>query len=75
MWILRGEQREVDMRKSILFADTVPQTPAISGRMTLIAMVILIFAAMYIRPKNNVAEGSATTGVTTQVVTHGFVGR
>ena len=75
---LRGEQREVrvDMRKSILFADTVPQTPAISGRMTLIALVVLISVAMYIRPKSNdVEEGSATSGVTTQVVVHGFVGR
>ena len=63
------------MRKSILFADTVPQTPVISGPMTLVALIVLILAAMYIRPKNNVAEGSATTGVTTQVVTHGFVGR
>jgi hypothetical protein len=64
------------MDKQILLADTVPQTPVISGRMTLITMVVLVLVAMYIRPKsNNVAEGSATTGVTTQVVVHGFVGR
>ena len=63
------------MRKSILFADTVPQTPAISGRATLIMLLVLISVAMYLLPKNNVAEVSATTGVTTQVVMQGFVGR
>ena len=63
------------MRKSILFADTVPQTPAISGRATLIAMVVLVLVAMCLRPKSNVTDPSVTTGVATQVVTKGFVGR
>ncbi len=63
------------MDNSILFVDTVPQTPAISGRATLIMLVALIGFAMYLRPKSDVAEGSVTTGVTTQVVNHGFVGK
>lgn len=64
------------MDDSILFVDTVPQTPEISGRSALIMLVALIGFGMYILPKSNtIAKGSVTTGVTTQVMNHGYVGR